>query len=150
MSRATDLHQIITSIQDRHKVAELEESKSPYVGLFYVIGKKLYWDGVPISDGETSHYFKIFPKMHPTFWENTVIKGNPELKTFDAYYFPRGRVVYDTNSGKYEIVADRCIIGNDEMISQIISEMRLPQNNAHISGDIHYECSRCKEEHSSK
>ena len=150
MAKSTDLHKLITSVQDRHKVVELEESQSPYLGLFYVIDEKLYWEGVPIRYAENSFHFRIYPKMHPTFWTNTIIKNKPELDKFDAYFFPRGRVVYDNKLHKYELVADKCIIRNEKILSQIIAEMKLSRKDTNILGDIHYECFKCKEEKISK
>jgi hypothetical protein len=146
MSRATDLHKLIISVQDRHKVVELKKSKSPYLGLFYVIHEKLYWDGLPIRYCENSFHFRIYPKMHPTFWNNIIIKNKPELDKFDAYYFPRGRVVYDNKLHKYELVADKCKISNEKIVSQIIGEMKFSRKNTNILGDTHYECFKCKEE----
>ena len=67
MSRATDLHKLITSIQDRHEVSESEESQFPYLGLFYVIFEELYWEGTPIKYAEDSSHFKIYPKIHLHF-----------------------------------------------------------------------------------
>ena len=150
MSRATDLHELITSIQDRHEVSESEESQFPYLGLFYVIFEELYWEGTPIKYAEDSSHFKIYPKIHPTFWTHTIVKNKPELNKFDPYYFSRGRVVYDKNLNKYELVADKCILRNEKIISQIIVEMRLPRKNTNILGDAHYECSKCKEDKFSK
>ena len=63
---------------------------------------------------------------------------------FNAYYFPRGRVIYDTGSRKYELLADKCIIENEDMISQIMSDMKLPRKNTNISFDPNYLCDQCK------
>jgi len=144
MTESTDLHKLIKSIQNGPEIIELEESSSPYLGLFYVIDEDLHWEGVPLGSAQDSSYFRIYPKMHPTFWNNTILKNRPELDKFDAYHFPRGRVVYDKKFGRYELVADKCITRKEEIISQIIKKMKLPQKHTKILGDRHYECSECK------
>ena len=146
MSKTTDLHKLITSIQDGPEIGDFQKSESPHLGLFYVIDEKLYWEGVPLKNAPDSSHFRIYPKMHPTFWNNTIAKNRPELDKFDAYYFPRGRVVYDKKSCRYELIADKCIIRKEGIISQIITEMKLSQKNTKILDDSHYECFKCKEE----
>ena len=146
MSKTTDLHKLITSIQDGPEIGDFQESESPHLGLFYVIDEKLYWEGVPLKNAQDSFRFRIYPKMHPTFWNNTITKNRPELNKFDAYYFPRGRVVYDKKLFRYELIADMCIIRKEKIISQIITQMKLSQKNTKILGDPHYECFKCKEE----
>ena len=111
----------------------------------FLIDEKLYWEGVPLENAQDSFHFRIYQKMHPTFWENIISKST-ELNKYDAYYFPRGRVVYDKKSRKYELVADKCITSKQVIISQIIKEMKLPTKHTDILGDPHYECSKCKAE----
>ena len=146
MTKSTDLHNLITSIQDQHMLPA-EESKAPYLGLFYVVNGKLYWDGLPAKHVQGSIQYKIYPKMHPTYWINTVVKDDPKLKKYDPYYFPRGRVVYDTKIRKYELTADACILLDRKMIAKIVSQMHLPENNTRLVGDDHYHCSVCKGKH---
>lgn len=143
MVKSNDLHKMITSVQDQH-MTPVEESKEPYIGLFYVVDGNLYWDGIPAKYAQGNIAYKIFPKMHPTYWEETVIKADVMLKEFDAYHFPRGRVVYDINKRQYELVADQCILSNNKMLSDIITEFHLPKNNLIFSNDSHYRCAVCK------
>jgi len=150
MSKPTDLHELITSIQDGHEMVEFHESENPHLGLFYVIDEKLYWEGVPLESIQDSYHYRIYPKMHPTFWNDTILKNRPELNKFDAYYFPRGRVVYDKKLSRYELVADKCIIRKEKIVSRIIIEMKLPRKHTEILGDPHYECFKCKAEKISK
>ena len=145
MSRADYLHNLITSIQDRHpKGKRLEEALVPLVGLFYVVNGIFHWDGIPVRDSQDSGYYKVYPKKHSTLWENTIQRNDAEMKKHDVYHFPRGRVVYDKRDGFYELVADKHILEDDKMISRIVSEMRLPEAKVRKSRDVHYECARCK------
>jgi hypothetical protein len=66
---------------------------------------------------------------------------------FNAYYFPHGRVVYDTGSRKHEFLADICIIENEDMISQIMKDMKLPQKNTIISFNPNFLCYQCKKKY---
>ena len=69
MPKPTDLHELITSIQDGHEMVEFHEAETPHLGLFYVIDEKLYWEGVPLESVRDSYHYRIYPKMHPTFLE---------------------------------------------------------------------------------
>ena len=142
MTKSNDLHKLISDIQDQH-MTPVEESRSPYLGLFYVVNGKLYWDGVPLNHVQGSIQYKIYPKMHPTFWKDTVVKDDVTLKAFDAYHFPRGRIVYDGRTKKYELVADQCILSDKAMTNRIISEFHLQRVNLVSSWDSHYKCVDC-------
>jgi len=144
MSKSTDLHRIITSVQDGPETFDFHESESPHLGLFYVVDGRLFWEGAPLESSQDSYLYRIYPKMHPTFWKDTILQNRPELEKFDAYHFPRGRVLYEKKSGSYELVADKCIIRQEEITSQIIIQMKLPRKHTKILGDSHYECSMCK------
>ena len=145
MTDKTDLHRLIISVQDDKKVIKQKESYRPQVGLFYVVGETLYCEGVDTENGTDSGHFKIFSKMHPTYWQDIIIQKEPELGKHDVYHFPRGRVVFDCDSRRYELVADQCIIENKEMMARIVEEMKLPKNQVIVSTDIHYTCHECKE-----
>jgi len=136
VTKSEGLHNLITSIQDRH-ITNADESQAPYVGLFYVVDGELFWEGIPIRYAEGSIRYKIYPKMHPTYWKD-ILKDHPEWKKYDAYYFPRGRVVYDKDIKKYDLVADKRITNDPAMVDKIISRMKLPKNNTIITNDNHY------------
>lgn len=137
MTKSSDLHDLITSIQDRH-ITNADESQSPYVGLFYVVDGKLFWEGLPTRYAGGSSGYKFYPKTHTDYWEDIVL-DYPELVKFGPYHFPRGRVFYNTNTKKYDLVADKRITDDSVMVDKIISRMKLPKNNTVISNeDVHY------------
>lgn len=60
--------------------------------------------------------FIDYPYSHHEKWED-VCSGS---ETHDCYYYPRGRVLYDTNKNKHRIFADECL---DEFDLQEIVEI---------------------------
>lgn len=137
MTKSTDLHDLITSIQDQH-ITNVHESQSPYVGIFYVVNGKLFWEGMPTRYVAKSGEYKFYPKIHVDYWEDIVI-DYPKLGKFDPYHFPRGRVFFNIGTKKYHLVADRRITNDSKMVDKIISRMKLPKNNIVISNDdVHY------------
>ena len=48
----------------------------------------------------------------------------PPDSEYDDY--PRGRVAYNTKTGKYSLLLDRCILKNKSVVNKIMSELNLP------------------------
>ncbi len=116
----------------------------PYVGIFYVVQGTLYWEGVPVTRAEKTALFKIYPKNHYTFWKVDLARFVPEFKRCDQRLFPRGRVVYDPKTDVYELMTDKCILENKELIKRIESEMGLPESKVSVSHDSNCECEACR------
>ncbi len=60
--------------------------------------------------------FIDYPYSHYDKWDDVRSNGEPH----DCYYYPRGRVLYDTNKNKHRIFADECL---DEFDLQEIIEL---------------------------
>jgi hypothetical protein len=58
---------------------------------------------------------------------------------------PRGRVVYDTKTQQFILLADRCILRDNGIVSKIKSQMSLP-NDTKVDQDNHYRCFACLRE----
>ena len=56
--------------------------------------------------------------------------------------YPRGRVAYDTKTGKFTLLADKCILGKKSIVRKIVSVMKLPVGTE-TDTDPHYRCFRC-------
>ena len=56
---------------------------------------------------------------------------------------PRGRVAYNEKTGKYALLADKCILGKKSLVAKILSRMRLPPKDTETGTDTHYRCFRC-------
>ncbi|MBI4965536.1 MAG: hypothetical protein HY913_19825 [Desulfomonile tiedjei] len=125
---------------------ELNQSKKsgPCVGLFYFVAGQLYWEGVPTARADRSEYVKIYDKEYPEYWEEGLLPCFPQLKKYNAYHFPRGRVVFSTQEGIYRVQADKCILEDPGLVKRIISEMRLPESQVKMSWNVDCECAACK------
>jgi hypothetical protein len=64
------------------------------IGIFYVIGGYIFSATIDKDDGEEHDGVIYAPFDHESFW-NEIQKGSPYAYDF----FPRGRVVCDTNDG---------------------------------------------------
>ncbi len=109
----------------------------------------MYWEGIPTARASTSKYFKIYPKKHPTYWAEALVRLLPDLKDYDPHHFPRGRVVFSKQEGIYRLLADKCILANSGLIKKILSEMRFAESEVKLSWDIDCECALCKSERTS-
>ena len=56
---------------------------------------------------------------------------------------PRGRVMYNTKSQRFTLLADKCILKDKRIVSKIMSEMNLPSKNTDKGTDSHYRCFAC-------
>ncbi len=138
-----ELHNVISGSDESGKPPRSIEP-GPNVGIFYVVGGKLYWEGIPIERASTSTYVKIYPKKHAAYWKGCLVRLEPHLGKYDPDHFPRGRVVFSTQEGVYRLFADKCILDDSDMIKKIVSKMRLPEPKVNISWDIDCECAECK------
>jgi len=139
-----ELHNLAPAPPD--KSGELHEGKEtgPYVGLFYFVAGQLYWEGVPTVRADTSGYVKIYDKEYSEYWNESILPLFPQLTKYDAYHFPRGRVVFSTQESIYRLQADMCILEDQGIIRKIILEMKLPELQVKRSWNIDCECAACK------
>jgi hypothetical protein len=115
-----------------------EESR---VGIFWLINTNLLIDGTPLSEAEQYGDFLTHPRGHAEVWERYQRNGTvpPETEYEEA---PRGRVMYNTKTCQFTLLADRCILKKKALVTQIKKEMCLPKNTE-VGGDPHYRCSNC-------
>ena len=92
--------------------------------VFYEI-KKVY----PITDANALGFID-YPYSHYDKWDD--VRSNTQ--TSDCYYYPRGRVLYDTNTNRHRIFADECL---DEYDLQEIIEL-FEINDFELCRDEHY------------
>jgi hypothetical protein len=52
-------------------------------------------------------------------------------------------VSYNERTGKYTLLADRCILGRKSLVGKILSGMHLPVRGTETGTDSHYRCFRC-------
>jgi hypothetical protein len=141
---SNESHATVSSVPvDGRKTQETENS-GPYVGLFYVLDGKPYWEGIPAEQADGA-YFKSYAKTHSTSWNQGITRRFPQLKEHNFTHFPRGRVVFDVKKGSFTILTDRCVVENPDLIKQIVSEMRLSEHKVMVAVDKECECEECRQ-----
>jgi len=115
----------------------------PRVGIFWLDGHRLIIDSVPVSEAEVWGEFCNYPHGHERYWSHLQHLG---IVSPDIQYeqMPRGRIVYDSKKEQFTFRADRCILRNTRLISQIMAKLNLPPNTK-TDTDPHYRCARCLE-----
>jgi hypothetical protein len=96
-----------------HK-GERTQPTVPNVGIFWVLGKRILIDGTPITDAESYSDFKIHDRGHDKVWEGYQ-KAAVVSEDLEYEDVPRGRVMYNTKTGQYLLLADRCILKDPEL-----------------------------------
>jgi hypothetical protein len=117
-------------------------AREPQVGICWLIGGKLVIDSTGLSNAESYGAFKVYPGDHCSVWENL---QRVHVVPADAEYeeFPRGRVMYDTKTRRFRLLADRCILKDRGVVTKIIASMNLPRKHMDIGADDHYRCFDC-------
>jgi len=111
------------------------------VGVFWLVDDVLLVHTTPLGKAEAYGDFLIHSDGHDKVWEkyqeNGVVPGELE---YDEP--PRGRVMYDTKTCRFTLLADRCILRRNDLAEKIKKEMHLP-NAIKVGSDPHYRCSAC-------
>jgi hypothetical protein len=127
-----------------HKMPFRDEKPgdTPRVGIFFVVGSKLWMESTPLTQAESYGDFKIHEHGHHEYWEE-LIKARvvPEDSEYEEY--PRGRVAYDTRKGCFSLLADRCILRDNERVAEIAKKLHLQVESTKTDTDSHYRCARC-------
>jgi hypothetical protein len=116
-------------------------TQTPEVGIIYVVGTKLWIDATPLAEAGRFSDFAIHERDHYQYWAQLVSTGDVPDVEYEEH--PRGRVAYNRKTGKYTLLADRCILGRKSLVSQILSRLHLPPKDTETGTDSHYRCFRC-------
>lgn len=122
----------------------INESKSPSVGPFYVIGTRVISANDPIRDVLPIGDSKDSDNSHYKLWK-ALQRNNPSLKKFDYDYMPRGRVVYNVKTREFNIMIDSDI--TDEDVKNIADEFGIPSGSYKVLHDEHYKCHLCNQDY---
>jgi hypothetical protein len=111
------------------------------VGVFWLVDRTRVIDSTALSEAEDYGDFKIHAGDHYSVWDRFQQAATvpAEMEYEEA---PRGRVVYNTKTHRFTLLADKCILRRRTVVELIISELHLP-TNTRTSTDDHYRCSRC-------
>ena len=124
-----------------NKQSDEQRVGTPKVGIFWRVGKRLVLAGTPLAEAESYGECRNFPTSHVNYWEELQRDGklSPEMEYDEP---PRGRVVYNTRTERFTLMADRCIIGNKRLVAQIMNKLHLPKDTS-VERDLHYRCAAC-------
>jgi hypothetical protein len=124
------------------KIKRLQSEITPQVGIFWLCDGKPLIDRTSLTEAEDYGAFKTHPRSHLVTWSFFQQRG---IVPADVEYEeqPRGRVMYNTKTRRFTMLADRCILKDGKMLARIMSEMKLPIKKTDKGTDSHYRCSAC-------
>jgi len=118
-----------------------QKRQEPHVGIMWLVRDQLIFDSVPMREAEANGEYWDHPRSHIEVWEHLQRLGKaPRESEYEE--FPRGRVIYDSASGKFTLLADKCILDRKDLIDQIKNTLHLPKSTK-PGADLHYRCFRC-------
>jgi hypothetical protein len=118
-----------------------DRAATAQVGIVYLVGDKLFIDSMSVAQAGTCGDCLFHERDHYQYWAQLVSSGDAPDAEYEEH--PRGRVSYNEKTGKYTLLADRCILGRKSLVSKILSGMNLPPKDTETGTDSHYRCFRC-------
>ena len=113
----------------------------PQVGIFYAVGEKLFIDSTPLSEAGDYGEHLVHERSHDEYWLQLVKKGAVPRAGYEE--FPRGRVAYRKESGTFIVLADVCILGEEDVFNAILARLHLPIEETETGTIPIYRCYRC-------
>jgi hypothetical protein len=125
----------------RPMAGKKEQSGEFRVGIFWVLNGKPLINSTALSEAEPYGNHLSHPQGHAEVWEQWQGKGvlSPDMEYDEP---PRGRVMHNTKTRRFTLLADRCILRDKEVVRKIKSQMSLPRNTE-TDTDSHYRCLDC-------
>ena len=111
------------------------------VGIFWIVDGELLIDSTLLSEAEEYDDFRIHPRDHISVWE-TFQQNGTVPREVEYEESPRGRVMFDTRTKRFTLLADHCILKDKILVRKIMQALHLPRN-AQLDEDSHYRCSSC-------
>src|ERR1700688_2310662 len=101
----------------------------PHIGIFWIVRGTLVIDRTALGVGEGYGDLLTHPRSHIDVWKKWRLGGKvPGESEYEE--FPRGRVMYNTKTQRFTLLADRCILREKIMVTKIMSELNLRSENA--------------------
>jgi hypothetical protein len=130
-----------TATQRKGILRKKGSNEVPKVGLFFVVDRKPFVDGIPWTENPSVSGSRTYNVGHSEFWSRLQVLGAaPAGIPYEDV--PRGRVNYMDATGRFTLLADRCIIKSKTLVREIMAALRLPKGTAVVS-DLHYRCAVC-------
>jgi len=114
---------------------------SPKVGIIYLVGRELLIDSTPLAQAGIYGDFKIHERSHIDYWAELVKRGKVPNTEYEE--FPRGRVAYHPQTGKFGLLADQCILSQEKVLGKNFSQLFIPLKDTVLGTDSHYRSFRC-------
>lgn len=119
-----------------------ERLHEPRVGILWWFCDHLLVAGIRARCATTYGGYGIYERGHAEQWQEWQQCG---VVPVDVEYdeFPRGRISFHHREGKFLLLADSCIVADQNRLGRVMTVMRLPRENTVTGTDLHYRCSPC-------
>jgi hypothetical protein len=97
------------------------------VGIFWLVDDRPIMDSTPVSAAEPYGECRTHPTSHIDYWTEHQRLGDLPRDT-ECEEHPRGRVVYNTKTGRYSFCADHCILRKKSVVRRIMRAMHCRSN----------------------
>ena len=117
------------------------------VGIFWLLGDRLILDTSPLSEAEPYGDCLGHRTSHIDYWTAQQRFGTVS-REIEYEEPPRGRVVFNKRTQRFDLYADRCILKRKAVVKRIMEAMHLPPNQTNVGTDGpfgHYKCLTCLE-----
>jgi hypothetical protein len=122
----------------------VENSRTPErcVGIFWLFRNEIIIDSTPLSKAESYGTALTHPTGHIKYWNQLrQIGAVPAEVEYEEP--PRGRVIFDGRAQRFHLLADKCILGQGNVVTEIMRTMHLPPDKTSKGRDEHYRCFTC-------
>lgn len=115
---------------------------NPLVGIYFVVKGHVLHDSVGLEQAETygdALQYGGHNDFHEALRPQSPIERLFKSKPYD--FFPRGRVVYFQQTGKYRLYVDKCLDENE--VQHVMEVFGLAGLDIELGPDEHYKCAGC-------
>ena len=125
----------------KRATADTKKRNVPKVGLFFVVNGKPRVEGIQWTENPSVAGYRTYAVGHPEYWVQLQGQGVAprDMPYEDA---PRGRVNYLDATGRFTLLADKCIIKRNRLVRRIMAILGLPKDTR-VMRDLHYKCAVC-------
>jgi hypothetical protein len=124
--------------------SSITKATAPRVGIFYLVGGKLFIEGSSLAEAEPYGEALTHARAHTEMWGELVLSGKVPHAPYE--FNPRGRVVFHGDTDRFTLMADRCILRDKAVVSEVMERLHLPEDRTDLSTDWHYRCPTCPRE----
>jgi hypothetical protein len=108
----------------------------------WVINCEVLCVGASLSEASSWNGVQTYVGSHETLWAEYQ-RANRVPSNMGWQDAPRGRVSYNPAARQFHLVADRCILNDEKMLSEIRRWLFLPPDVVY-EADSHYQCAACR------